>query len=249
VSTSAVRSSAGALDVPVVILAGGKGRRLKPYSNVFPKPLMPVGERPILEILIRQLARCGLRRIYIAVGHLSHLLINFFGDGSELGVHIEYVREAQPLGTAGALSLLRDRLDSTFLLMNGDLLTDLDYGRLLDDHAQHRSCATIALAERTVDIDYGVIRVDDEKRLVGYDEKPQIKYLVSMGIYALEPRVLREIAPDTHHDFPSLVLRLLAEHETVRGFMHTGYWLDIGRPSDYELANEWMQEQPERFDP
>jgi len=236
-------------DVPVVILAGGKGRRLKPYSTVFPKPLMPVGERPILEILIRQLARCGLRRIYLAVGHLSHLLINFFGDGRDLGVDIEYVREEQPLGTAGALSLLRDRLDRTFLLMNGDLLTDLDYGQLLRDHQRNRACATIALAERTVDIDYGVIKVDGDLRLTGYEEKPQIKYLVSMGIYALEPRVLREITPNTYHDFPGLVLRLLAAAENVRGFLHTGYWLDIGRPSDYELANEWMQQQPLRFDP
>ncbi len=234
-------------NIPVVILAGGKGRRLRPYSTVFPKPLMPVGERPILEVLIRQLARRGLRRIYIAVGHLAHLLINFFGNGENLGVQIEYVREEVPLGTAGALDLLRERLGSTFLVMNGDLLTDIDYSELLRYHRAGGAAATIALSQRTVDIDYGVVKVSGD-RLSGYEEKPQIKYLVSMGVYVLEPEVLVHINPGAHCDFPDLVLRLLAANRTVRGFLHPGYWLDIGRPADYDLANEQMQERPEMFE-
>lgn len=235
-------------NVPVVILAGGKGRRLKPYSTVFPKPLMPVGEYPIMEVLLRQLARRGLQDVFVAVGYLSHLLINFFGDGSKLGVKIEYVREEHPLGTAGALDLLRARLNRTFLLMNGDLLTDLDYCAMLAEHHRTGASATISLSRRTVDIEYGVIRVDEHLQVTAYEEKPQIDYLVSMGAYILEPHVLEEIVPGQYCDFPDLILGLMAKSKPVRGFLHPGYWLDIGRPSDYELANEWMREHPRVFD-
>ncbi|MFC1900296.1 sugar phosphate nucleotidyltransferase [Chloroflexota bacterium] len=221
-----------------VILAGGTGTRLKPYTTVFPKPLMPIGDMPILEIIIRQLKDQGCTDIVIAVGHLGELIMNFFGDGSKLGVNITYSREEQPLGTAGGLALLKEELDDTFLMINGDTLTTLDYPGLIEYHERNKAAATIALNKRDVYIDFGTIELDSSSNITGYIEKPTIHYVVSMGVYVLEPLVLNYIVAGKKLDFPDLIKILISNDETVKGFVYDGYWLDIGRAEDYEKANE-----------
>ncbi len=225
-----------------VILAGGKGTRLKPYSTVFPKPLMPIGDMPILEIIIRQLKEQGLKDIVIAVGHLGELIMNFFGDGSKLGVNIRYSREEQPLGTAGGLGLIRTELKDTFLMVNGDTLTTLNFTDLVDYHKKNKAILTIALKQRDSYIDFGIAELDDSHSLTGYIEKPSIQNMVSMGVYVCEPQVMEYIEVGKRLDFPDLVKTLIAEGEPVKGFVFEGYWLDIGRPDDYEKANEEITE-------
>jgi NDP-sugar pyrophosphorylase family protein len=232
-----------------VILAGGKGRRLRPYTTVFPKPLMPIGDRPILEILIQQLAGQGIHDIYIAVGHLAELVMTFFGDGSNLGVRIQYVREDTPLSTAGALGLLDGKIKGTFLLMMGDVLTDLRFEDLVRYHCEQRAAATVSLAPRKVELDFGLVEVGESKNVVGWREKPTLEYLVSMGIYALDSSVIPTVPRGVKYDFPELVRQLLADGQRVQAYVHDGYWLDIGRPQDYETANQFVEEHPEMFPP
>ncbi|MFC1977731.1 NDP-sugar synthase [Chloroflexota bacterium] len=226
----------------VVILAGGKGTRLKPYTTVFPKALMPIGDMPILEIIIRQLKEQELKDIIIAVGHLGELIMNFFGDGNRLGVNIKYSREEQPLGTAGGLGLIKDELDDNFLMINGDTLTTLNYSELIEYHRRNKATTTIALNKRGVYIDFGIIELDGSGNLTGYVEKPTIHHMVSMGIYACEPQVLNYIEAGKRLDFPDLIKTLTSNGETVKGFVYDGYWLDIGRAEDYEKANEEITE-------
>jgi NDP-sugar pyrophosphorylase family protein len=218
-----------------VILAGGKGRRLAPYTTVFPKPLMPLGDVPILEIVVRQLKRAGFSDITMAVGYLAELLMAYFGDGSKLGVPIHYSREEQPLGTAGPLSLVRG-LDRPFLVMNGDLLTTLDYRAMWEHHAANGAIATLATFQRQVKIDLGVIETDEQNRVRGYIEKPTYHYTVSTGIYIFNPAVLEYIPPNQRMDLPDLILRLLAAGQKVAAYPFQGLWLDIGRHDDYERA-------------
>lgn len=220
-----------------VILAGGKGRRLQPYTTVFPKPLMPVGEKPILEVIIRQLSANGVDEVVMAVGHLAELLMTFFGDGRGLGIPISYSREDRPLGTAGCLAQISEQLDDTFLMMNGDILTALDFSDLIAYHRKKGAMATVALNRREVYIDFGVVDLDDRECIVGYHEKPRLSHLVSMGIYVFEPEIRKYIQPGQYLDFPDLVRALLEDGEEVAGYVFDGYWLDIGRPEDYERAN------------
>ncbi len=220
-----------------VILAGGKGTRLAPYTVVFPKPLMPLGDTPILEVVIRQLRRHGFDDVIMAVGHLAELIMAYFNDGRRFGVRISYSKEETPLGTAGPLALIPG-LDETFLVMNGDVLTTLDYSELVRYHHQSGAIATIAMHERAVRIDLGVIESDETNRVIGYIEKPTYQYRVSMGIYVFDPRVLRYIPRGERLDFPDLVLKLLAAGERVMGYPYDGYWLDIGRADDYAQAAE-----------
>jgi NDP-sugar pyrophosphorylase family protein len=223
-----------------VILSGGKGSRLGPYTTVLPKPLLPVGDRAILDVLVRQLHSYGFTDLTLAVGYLAHLVQAVMGDGSNHGVSIDYHQEAEPLGTVGALATI-DNLDGdSFLAMNGDLLTTLDYGDFLDLHRESGNVLTIASHERVVRTDYGVIKLDGEagrtRRLTGYEEKPEIPFVVSMGVYAFEPSALEYIEPNQRLDLPDLVLNLLAAGEPVGSFLFDGYWLDIGRHEDYEKA-------------
>jgi NDP-mannose synthase len=235
-----------------VILAGGKGSRLGPYTTVLPKPLLPVGDRAILDVVVRQLAGHGFTDLTFAVGYLAHLIQAVFGDGAKHGVSIEYHEESTPLGTAGALASIDD-LDETFLAMNGDVLTAIDYGRLYRIHQEAGNAMTIATHRRVVQTDYGVIHEDGvagETRLVaGYTEKPEIPYIVSMGVYVFEPRVLHYIERDAYLDLPDLVLRLLAEKEQVAHFLYDGYWLDIGRHDDYEKAIEEYEQLKDKLWP
>lgn len=225
-------------DMKTVILAGGKGTRLKPYTTVFPKPLMPIRDKPILEIVIEQLKSHGLDDIIMAVGHYAELIKAFFGDGSKHGVKITYSREDTPLGTVGALSLIMDELDSTFLMMNGDVLTDIDYSKLVENHKKSGAMVTISLKKRNVNIDFGIVEIDDENTITDYTEKPTIDYHVSMGVYVLEPEVLDYIPAGEKMDFPELMKTLISDGKKINGFIHEGYWLDIGRPEDYDKANQ-----------
>jgi len=218
-----------------VILAGGKGTRLAPYTKILPKPLMPIGEMPILEVMLRQMQRAGVSEVILAVGHLAHLLQAFFQDGEKFGLHICYSYEDSPLGTAGPLSLVKG-LDETFLVANGDVLTTLDLRELFESHRQSKAAATIATHDRQIKIDLGVIQVDGDQRICDYIEKPVYKLHVSMGIYIFEPRVLSYIPYNQYLDFPDLVLRMIQAGERVVRYPFSGYWQDLGRLDDYEQA-------------
>lgn len=218
-----------------VVLAGGKGTRLMPYTRIFPKPLVPIGDMPILEVLIRQMRHAGISDIVLTVGHLSELMRAFFKDGSQLGVTITYSYEDMPLGTAGPLALV-EGLDDTFLVVNGDVLTTLPISDLIDNHKCSGAAATIAMHDRQVKIDLGVIQVDGGNHVENYIEKPSYQYLVSMGLYVFEPRVIQYISRGKYLDFPDLVKILIAKGELVNGFPFSGYWQDLGRPDDYEQA-------------
>jgi NDP-mannose synthase len=228
-----------------LILAGGRGTRLLPYTSVLPKPLMPIGDRAILEIVLGQLAGCGIVDITLCVGYLSHLIEAVIGDGEPHGVCIDYVREEGALGTAGPLRLAED-LDDTFIAMNGDVLTTLDYGELLRHHRASGSILTIATRRRPIKIDYGVLHLGANgrsSRVYKYDEKPEVTSTVSMGIYVLEPEALAFIPPEGQFDFPDLVQAMLDVRAPVDAYEFDGTWFDIGRHDDYEQAVEAWNER------
>ena len=235
-----------------VVLAGGKGTRLRPYTTVLPKPLMPVGDRPILDIVVRQLKAAGFERITMATGYLAELIEVFFRNGENYGVPIDYFREQEPLGTVGALAMI-DGLDGDdFLVMNGDVLTDIDYAKLLEEHVASGAAATIATKTRDVRIELGVLVFgdpEDRTRLTGYMEKPKVRYEASMGIYCFSPRALGHIERGETLDFPALITRLVDAGETVRAFKSDDYWLDIGRHDDYEAALDEFEEVKSRLIP
>jgi NDP-mannose synthase len=235
-----------------VVLAGGKGTRLRPYTTVLPKPLMPVGDRPILDIVVRQLKAAEFERITIATGYLAELIEVFFRDGDKYGLAIDYFREQEPLGTVGALSMIDGLGDGDFLVMNGDVLTDIDYAALLEEHTSSGAAATIATKTRDVRIQLGVLvfgDMDNRSRLTGYLEKPTVRYEASMGVYCFAPRALEHIEKGEALDFPDLVLKLIAAGEEVRAYPSDGYWLDIGRHDDYEAAQAEFEELRERLIP
>jgi NDP-sugar pyrophosphorylase family protein len=226
--------------VPVVILAGGRGTRLAPYTSILPKPLMPVGEQSILEIVVDQLADCGARRVDLCVGYLAHLIRAVFDHRSRPDVTINYVYEEDALGTAAPLRLV-DALDRTFIAMNGDVLTTLDYRDLLRYHRDQGNILTIATHNRSIKIDYGMLHLDLEARVQGFDEKPEIVSPVSMGIYVLEAAVLEYIPAGTTFDFPDLVQSLLEAGQRIGAYRYSGLWFDIGRADDYQQAvNTWI---------
>lgn len=231
-----------------VILAGGKGRRLAPYTITFPKPMVPVGDMPILEIVIRQLKSAGFTHITLAVGHLAELMMAYFQDGSRWAVTIDYSREEKPLGTTGPLLLIQD-LPENFLVMNGDVLTTLDYGTLYDVHMRSKAALTIGCHRCNTKVDLGVIEFDGRMQVTGYREKPTIPYDVSMGVYVFNRRALAQYEAGTYVDLPSVVLGLIDRGETVKVHLADSEWLDIGRPSDYEIASEKFQAMQEQFLP
>lgn len=218
-----------------VILAGGKGTRLAPYTTVFPKPLMPIGQKPILEIIINQLKESGFTEVILAVGHLAELIKSYFNDGRSLGIKISYSKEEMPLGTAGPLAQIDD-LNETFLVMNGDILSDISFPDLIKTHRNSHAIATISVHQRNMKVDYGVIKIGDGNNIIDYVEKPVLNYDVSMGIYMFEPSILKFIEKGKKLDFPDLVIDLIKAGEKVASFASTCSWLDIGRPDDYEKA-------------
>ena len=227
-----------------VIMAGGLGTRLRPYTVVLPKPLMPVGEYPILGIIIKQLVNFGFERVILAVNHQAEIIKAYFGKGDGWGLKIEYVFEKKPLGTMGPLLLIND-LPETFLVMNGDILTDLNYLKLLEDHINSNYIFSISASIRKQNIDYGVLSAKNGKLIEMY-EKPQKDYLVSMGVYAVNNTILDFIPRDEYFGFDNLMLRLLKYKKVVGVIHHDGYWLDIGRPEDYMEAID-MVEQNHKF--
>jgi len=232
-----------------VILAGGKGTRLSPYTTILPKPLMPIGEMPILEVLIRQLKRAGVNEVILTVGHLSELLKAFFKDGRRFGVNINYSQEEKPLGTAGPLGLIRDQLDEPFFVLNGDVLTTLNFSALMSRHKRGGALATIAMHKRSVRIDFGVLEMGNDHQVVDYIEKPSIPYQVSMGVYAFDPKILTYIPDNSYLDFPDLVLSLIHNNLQVDGYLFDGYWQDLGRPDDYAKASQDFETMREKFLP
>jgi len=229
-----------------VVLAGGKGTRLAPYTKILPKPLMPIGDMPILEVILRQMKSAGINEVTLAVGHLSELLHAFFNDGSKLGIEIHYSHEDTPLGTAGPLSMIKG-LDGTFFVTNGDVLTTMPIADLIRFHRSQKAAATIAVHARNVKIDFGVIEWVKEPIISGYIEKPNFHFMVSMGMYVFEPYVLDYIEPGKYLDFPDLILKLLEANQKVAGYQFDGYWQDLGRKDDYERATEDFESMRSEF--
>lgn len=227
-------------DTRAIVLAGGRGTRLAPYTTVLPKPLMPIGDMPILEILLRQLRRAGILRVTLAVGHLAALLEAYFGDGARFGISLDYSYEDEPVGTAGPLALV-DGLDDTFLVMNGDLLTSIDFEDLIRAHRARGSAVTVGLFEKQVLLDLGIVETGEDGRVTDYIEKPTLTYDVSVGIYAMQPAVLEHIERGRPLDLPDLVLRLIAAGADVQAYRFSGTWFDIGRPDDYAAASEHFE--------
>ena len=218
-----------------MILAGGRGTRLRPYTIVLPKPLMPIGDYPILEVVVRQLVRHGFDRITMAVNHQAELIKAFFGDGSKWGVQIDYSLEDEPLGTMGPLKRIPD-LPSHFLVMNGDVLTDLDLAAFHGEHVAEDRLFTISSHLRQQTVDYGVLLTDAHGTLSGFQEKPVTPYQVSMGIYMVSREVLDHVPAHGLFGFDHLMRDLLAAKKTVHVRPYSGYWLDIGRADDYQQA-------------
>lgn len=230
------------------ILAGGRGTRLRPYTTVLPKPLVPVGERPILELIIRQLARAGFDRVDLCVGHLGELIRAYLDEGNATpdGMSLAYHWEDEPMGTAGALHQLEPPQGS-LLVMNGDILTTLDYAELMRFHESEEAALTVATHHQEVKLSLGVVEGEGID-VTGYVEKPTLRYEVSMGIYVYSPRAMEHV-PRARFDFPDLVLALIAAGEKVAKFQYEGSWFDIGTPGEHELATAAYEEDPQRFDP
>jgi len=221
-----------------IVLAGGKGVRLRPYTTLLPKPLVPIGEEhSVLEIVLRQLAWQGFRHATLAVGHLGQIVRAYVGDGSQWGISVGYVAEESPLGTIGPVLNMLDRLPEHFLVMNGDVLTDLDYAELLETHAASGAPLTVATYRREHRVDFGVLGVRDGA-ITSFEEKPTLRYAVSMGVYALSKRALTRYHPGLPLGFDELMVDLIESGEAPASFTFDGYWLDIGRPDDYDRANE-----------
>ena len=220
-----------------VILAGGKGTRLRPYTATLPKPLVPVGDRSILDIVLMQLKQAGVTRVTMAVSHLAHLIQAYFGDGGKWGLAIDYSLEDTPLSTIAPLTLIPD-LPERFFVMNGDVLTDLDFPDLYRTHERTDADITVATFERDTRIDFGVLHADDEGRVVGFEEKPSYHFSVSMGVYAMSRRLLEVVPSGKPFGFDELMLACIEQGRRAFTYPHGGYWLDIGRPDDYAEANE-----------
>jgi NDP-mannose synthase len=224
--------------VRAVILAGGKGTRLRPYTTLIPKPLVPLGGRySILEIVLMQLARAGFTHITLAVNHLSNLIMAYFGDGERFGLRLDYSLEERELSTIGPLTLVAD-LPEDFLVMNGDILCDLDYRQFLETHIRKGRRISVAAYRRQVKVDFGVLRYDEAGRLTTFQEKPNFDFDVSMGIYCINRSVVEALPRGVTYGFDNLMLDGLASGERINVEPFSGYWLDIGRPDDYQYADE-----------
>lgn len=229
-----------------IILAGGKGTRLRPYTVVLPKPLMPIGEFPILEVIIRQLVQHGFVHVTMAVNHQAEIIKAFFQDGAKWGIRIDYSLEDKPLSTMAPLRLIKD-LPENFLVMNGDILTDLSFSDIYNDHVSKNNIFTISSHVREQKIDYGVLEIDADGYLSGFSEKPKSKYLVSMGVYMASRRIMDFIPEGQSYGFDNLMIDLMAAGQPAAVRKFDGYWLDIGRPDDYMQAIEEFEQMKSRF--
>lgn len=231
-----------------VILAGGQGRRLLPYTTVFPKPLVPIGDRPVVDLIVRQLVHAGIHEIILSIGHLGELIEAYFQNGRrQIGIlQLSYYRESKPLGTAGPLALIPG-LNETFLAMNGDVLSDLSYHDMVAWHRRQKADLTIAVKTRRYELEYGTLRFGKDGVVTDYLEKPAHEVQVSMGIYVYEPSVLEWIPAGEYLDFPELVMRLIQRGRRVVAYENNAFWLDIGRREDYEMAQSEYEKRKEEF--
>lgn len=230
-----------------VILAGGRGTRLKPFTTTIPKPLVPLGDMSILEVLLHRLVANGCERATVTVGHMAELIMAYFGDGSKWGIALDYSIEDEPLSTIAPLKLIPD-LPDHFLVMNGDLLTDLNFAELYKTHTESGAVGTIATYERQVGIDFGVLTYEkDSNRIVSFTEKPEERFNVSMGIYAFSREIVDLIPPEGAFGFDDLMATSIERGLDIRAYPYDGYWLDIGRPDDYDRANEDFDSIREKF--
>jgi NDP-sugar pyrophosphorylase family protein len=219
-----------------VVMAGGFGSRLQQVANGLPKPMLPVGGRPLLELIVDRLRAAGARRVHLATHYRGELISGHFGDGRPLGVDIRYLEEREPLGTAGALALLRDD-DEPLLVMNGDVLAAVDFRALWDFHRGAGADLTVAVRDEQLEIPYGVLELDGAN-VTAVHEKPLLRYAISAGVYVLSPTARRVVPRGRRFDMPDLVGELLRTGRRVAAFPHEGYWIDVGRPDDYERAQE-----------
>ena len=221
-----------------IVLAGGKGTRLRPYTTLIPKPMVPLGGRmSILEVVLNQLSQSGFTHVTLAVNHLSHLIMAYFGDGSRWGIKLDYSLEDTPLSTIGPLTLIKD-LPENFLVMNGDILCDLNYGKFFQEHLEANVDVTVSVYKRETRIDFGVLTYDTNMVLQEFREKPVYSFDVSMGIYCLSRRAVEKLKPGTVYGFDNLMIDGIANKDKIKIRPFNGYWLDIGRPDDYEYADQ-----------
>jgi dTDP-glucose pyrophosphorylase len=221
----------------VILMVGGLGSRLRPLTNELPKPLLEVGNKPILETIIANFAKYGFKNIILSVNYKSQMIENYFGDGSKFGVSIEYVHEDKRMGTAGALSLMRNELEAPFFVMNGDLLTNVNFAHMLEYHLNNHAVATMGVREYDFQVPYGVVNIDDH-HITSIEEKPIHTFFVSGGMYILDTAVLSYIPDNIFYDMPTLFEKLIANKQKAISFPIREYWLDIGRMSDFEQAND-----------
>mgnify|MGYP006172818631 CR=1 FL=1 len=233
-------------DKRAVILCGGKGTRLMPYTVALPKPLMPIGDYPIIEVIVRQLKEYGYKKITLAVNHQADIFKAFFGDGKKWGIEIDYVLEKKPLGTMGALGLIDD-LSENFLVMNGDVLTDMNFGEFYESHQINKSIFSISSFKRNHLVDFGVLEKSSESYLTGFREKPEFNFEVSMGVYMVNKEAVKYIQKDSFFGFDSLMLKFIDNGDKVKLIEHEGFWLDIGRPDDYIMATEVFNKNKHKF--
>lgn len=229
-----------------LILAGGKGTRLKPFTNNIPKPLVPIGDKPILEIVLNQLRNNGVTEVVLAVNHLANLIKAFFGDGSQIGLKISYSVEDEILGTAGPIRLIDD-LEDNFIVMNGDLLTNINYRELIAEHKENNAIATIATYNKKVKIDLGVLEIDSNNKFLDYIEKPEFNYNISTGIYVMNRSIKKFIPPSGKYDMPELILDINQRGEKIHCYTKEFEWLDIGRVEDYQSANELYEKNKDKY--
>lgn len=230
-----------------VIMAGGEGRRLVPYSTILPKVLMPIADVPIIEIIIKQLQRYNFKEIIIATGYLSELITAYFSQKNSLNIEISFFKEKGPLGTFGAISKIKGLGRKPFFVLNGDVLTTINYNDLYKFHKDNRAALTVAIHKRVIDIDYGVIEVSKNSQIIQHTEKPKIELLVGMGINVVNPIVLKYLNKNERIDFPDILHRLIADKQKVVAYLSNDYWMDIGRPDDYEKAVKDYMANPGRF--
>jgi NDP-sugar pyrophosphorylase family protein len=226
-----------------VILAGGKGTRLRPFTTTLPKPILPVGDEPVVAIVLSQLRDAGVTKVTMAVNHMAELIMSFFGTGHKFGLCVEYSVEDRPLGTVGPVKRIPN-LPEHFLVMNGDILTDLDFCALFRSHISGNAKLTVATYQREVPIDFGVLELNKAGSLKGFQEKPTFKFDVSMGVYMFSRSILEDVPDDEPYGFDQLVLSMLERGDAINSFRHSGYWLDLGRPDDYDRANQEIETLP-----
>lgn len=241
-----MRDKISSRNTRAVILAGGKGTRLRPLTAVFPKPLVPLGDKPILEILLTRLQNSGFRDVTLCTGYLAEMIRILCGDGSKFGMNVEYSGEEKPLGTVGPLGFI-ENLTDPFIVMNGDLLTTLDFNKMLDFHVSEKADLTIGCFRRDVAIDFGVIESDENGRFIGFREKPTYHFEVSMGVNILGGAVKQYIEPGKYMDMPNLILKVHENGGQVCCYREDCFWLDIGRMDDYALAQKQFEENQDLF--